>query len=247
MAVYTIADLHLSGSVNKPMDIFGYKWQDHAQKIERAWTRLVTDADTVVIPGDISWGIDLDEAMVDLLWIDRLPGKKIISKGNHDYWWSTVTKMKRAFEEHGITTIDFLHNNAFSADGLIICGTRGWYSEEKQQAKETTDYRKIVTREAARLETSLAAAKKLAEGTDAPAPIVFLHFPAVFNSFICRELIDVMHKYGVRRCYFGHIHGTYTVPAHTDFEGIRFSLISADFLDFVPYLVRPPQQNGADL
>ena len=237
MSLFTMADLHLSTTTDKPMDIFGSRWQDYMEKIEKRWRAIVSDEDTVVVPGDISWGLTLEEAIGDLKLLDSLPGHKIIGKGNHDFWWSTVTKMKNAFEENGIRTIDFLFNNAYNAEEYTICGTRGWYVEEKLQAtKFDTDYDKIVAREVSRLRTSLDAGKKIADGREL---LVFFHFPPVFRGFICREIIDVLHEYGVKNCYFGHIHGLYSIPRSQEFEGIRMTMISADSLDFTPMIVMP--------
>ena len=237
MALYTIADLHLSSVTDKPMDIFGARWTEHTKKIIDRWSALVTDSDTVVIPGDVSWGMTLLEAAEDFKIIDALPGKKIISKGNHDYWWTTVAKMKRFLDDIGVTTVDFLFNNAFLMPDCVICGSRGWYIEEKLQATpDPTDYEKIVNRECMRLETSLLAGKSLS-GDKALPMVVFLHFPPVFGDFVCRPLIDVMKKYGVEKCYYGHIHGNYYVPHATVYDGINLSIISADYLNFTPQRV----------
>ena len=238
MSLFSIADLHLSLTVDKPMDKFGSRWQGYTEKIEKRWKSVVTDADTVIIPGDISWGIDLNEALADLKFIDALPGKKIIGKGNHDYWWSTVTKMKAFFEEHGITTIDFLFNNALETPEAIIAGTRGWYVEEKLQVTETADYDKIVSRENQRLEMSLREAVKLRGESDKPI-LVYFHFPPVFKHFRCNEFIETMKKYGIKNCYFGHIHSNYTIPRTVETDGILMTMISADFLDFVPMITFP--------
>jgi len=237
MSLFAMADLHFSTTTDKPMDIFGSRWQSYMTKIVDRWRAVVTDEDTVVIPGDISWALSLEEAIGDLKLLDSLPGKKIIGKGNHDFWWSTVTKMKKAFEENGIKTIDFLFNTAYNAEEYTVCGTRGWYVEEKLQAtKFDTDYDKIVAREVARLRASLEAGKKMADGRQL---LVFFHFPPVFRGFICREIVDVLHEYGVTNCYFGHIHGLYSIPRSMEFEGITMSMISADFLDFTPMIIMP--------
>lgn len=237
MSLFTMADLHLSTTTDKPMDIFGSRWQAHMEKIEKRWRAVVTDEDTVVIPGDISWALSLEESIGDLKLLDSLPGRKIIGKGNHDFWWSTVTKMKKMFAENGITTIDFLFNNAYNAEEYTVCGTRGWYVEEKMQAtKFDTDYEKIVAREVSRLRTSLEEGKRIADGRTL---LVFFHFPPVFRGFLCREIVDVLHEHGIKNCYFGHIHSLYTVPRTIEFEGIKMSLISADFLDFTPMIVMP--------
>ena len=236
MALYSIADLHLSHGVNKPMDKFGNRWTGHTEKIKAKWSRLVTGSDTVVIPGDISWAMDLTEAADDLLFIDSLPGKKIISRGNHDYWWSTVTKMKSFLGELGISSIDFLQNNAFFVEDAIIAGSRGWYIEQKfQNTQSPTDYKKIVERECVRLELSLDSAEKLrANHHDSPL-LVYLHFPPVFGDFVCQPIVDVMKNHTVKNCFFGHIHGKYSIPQSTVYEGVKMTLISADFLDFIPY------------
>lgn len=239
MSIYSIADLHLSGSVEKPMDIFGYRWRGHTEKIKTRWCNIVNDDDTVIVPGDISWALTMDEALTDLKFIDELPGRKILGKGNHDFWWTTVTKMKTILNENGITTIDFLYNNAFEIEDYIICGSRGWYVEERlQNTKDNVDYEKIVKREASRIELSLAEGDNIRNGREIPK-LVYLHFPPVFNSFICREIIDVLKKFNVRNCYFGHIHGTYNLPRSFVFEDISFTMISADFLDFVPMITMP--------
>lgn len=238
MSLFSIADLHLSLTVDKPMDKFGSRWQDYTQKLKKRWEAVVTDDDTVIVPGDISWGIDLNEALADLKFIDSLPGKKIIGKGNHDYWWSTVTKMKAFFEENDITTIDFLYNNAHETPDAIIAGTRGWYVEEKLQVTENADYDKIVARENARLEMSLKEAVKLRGDSDKPI-LVYFHFPPVFKSFRCNEFIETMKKYGIKNCYFGHIHSNYLIPRTVETEGIQMTIISADYLDFVPMITNP--------
>ncbi len=235
MALYTIADLHLSSGVDKPMSKFGSRWNDHTEKLRSRWSALVTDNDTVVIPGDISWGMTLDEAADDFRFIESLPGRKIIGKGNHDYWWTTDAKMTNFLSKIGVFSIKFLRNNAFLADDLVVCGTRGWYIEEKlQDSKLETDYAKIVSRECARLELSLSAGAQLK--CDFP-PIVYLHFPPVFGDFICRPLIDVMKSHGVDKCYYGHIHGKYNIPQTSEYDGIKMSLISADYLNFTPQRV----------
>lgn len=234
MALYTIADLHLSLGENtdKPMEVFGAKWQDHAEKIKTRWTSLVSDADTVIIPGDISWALKLEDSLADFLFIESLPGKKIISKGNHDFWWSTQNKIKGFFSSNKIESIDILYNNAYVTDDTIICGTRGWYNESSA-APRPCDYEKISARECGRLERSLEAGIKLAEGRDYPIA-VFTHFPPVWKEFAFDELVSVMEKYGVKKCYYGHIHGIYNCPAVSEYRSIRFELISADFIDFTP-------------
>lgn len=233
MSLFALSDTHLSLYNDKPMDIFGNRWQNYAEKLDKGWKAVVTDRDTVIIAGDVSWGISLEEAKQDLLYIDSLPGKKIISKGNHDYWWSTAAKIDTFFKENNITTIKTLHNNAFVVNDTTVCGTRGWFSEEKNAPKDA-DYTKIVAREAGRLELSIKEGLKLSESNEICA---FLHFPPVYNDYVCREILDVLHKYNVKRVFYGHIHGVYNIRPTFDFEDIAFSITSADYLNFVPALV----------
>ena len=236
MSLYAISDLHLSTNENtgKSMEVFGPRWKDYVCKLERNWRAVVTDNDTVVIPGDISWAMTMEEAAHDIRFIEALPGKKIISKGNHDFWWTTMSKMNNFFEQNNISTISILHNNAIEADGFIICGTRGWFNDESQQnTVGEVDYQKIVNREAMRLRMSLDEGVKLKGERDTEI-LVFLHFPPVFGDFMCRELIDVLKEYGIKRCFFGHIHGNYYMNRVTEFEGIRFTMIASDYLNFAP-------------
>lgn len=240
MAIYTIADTHLSGSVPKSMEKFGRRWTGYADKIERRWRALLTDADTVVIPGDVSWAMTLSEAAADFRFLASLPGKKLIGKGNHDFWWSTVTKMQKFLAENEIQTIDFLYNNAYDAGSAILCGTRGWFLDETQQNTVTpVDYDKLVHRETLRLALCLQEAKRLQDNryfcTQSRPPIhVFLHFPPLFGAFRVDAFMDLFHAYGIEDVWFGHIHGNYSLPATTEEDGIRYHLISADFLDFYP-------------
>ena len=240
MSLYVLADLHLSGTVNKSMEVFGPRWSGYTEKIARSWSAVVTDEDTVVIPGDISWGMTLEEAEVDLRFIDALPGRKLLGKGNHDFWWATAAKMKGFFAERGLSTLDILYNNAHRLDDCIVCGTRGWFNDEKQQnTAYPTDYQKIVNREVQRLGLSLDAAAALRAETPALPTLVFLHFPPVWGSFVCREIVDMLHAHGVRKCYFGHIHGAYAAPRCTNFEGIDMVLCAADYLKFAPMPIFP--------
>lgn len=240
MALYSISDLHLSLSVPKPMDVFGHRWQGYTEKIEKAWRAVVTENDTVVIPGDISWAMRLPEALEDFKFIASLPGKKLLGKGNHDYWWTTLTKMRDFLSENGIEGIDFLFNNAYVTQGHIVCGTRGWFTEERLQNIKASDYELVSAREALRLKASLDAAKALSETPDGKGlPIVvYLHFPAVFEDFANEKFVSLMREYGVSECLFGHIHGKYNVPSSFEYGGIKMRLISADFLNFTPLLTK---------
>ena len=237
MSLYTIADLHLStlDSTNKSMEVFGSRWDSYMKRIEANWQRLVTEEDTVVIPGDISWALSLDEATSDLKLLDSLPGKKILGKGNHDFWWCTMKKHREHFEKHGITTISFLFNNAHEVEDFIVAGTRGWFYDEKASANlpNKTDFDKLTAREELRLEASLKAASLLRD-TSGKEIVVFMHFPPVWSGEVCEGLIEILKKYGIKRVFFGHIHGNYTVQPSFEYEGITFSLISADYLGFIP-------------
>lgn len=238
MSLFVMADLHLSNSTNKPMDIFGSRWTDYMNKIKKNWCAIVNDDDTVIVPGDISWAIDYDEAYLDFKFIDELPGKKLLGKGNHDYWWGTMSKNRAFLKQNGFETINFLFNNAYKVEEYIVCGTRGWYVDEKLQAPSTdAEYEKIVAREASRLKMSLDEAVKLRENDE--QILVFFHFPPVFNSFVCDEIIDILLEYNIKNCYFGHIHGIYSIPRTISYKGIDFSLISSDYSNFIPMIIMP--------
>lgn len=240
MSLYTIADLHLStfDETNKSMEVFGKSWADYMLRIENNWRRLITDEDTVVIPGDVSWALSLDEAESDLRFLDSLPGKKIIGKGNHDFWWSTMRKHEAFFEKIGIKSISFLFNNSHETDGFIIAGTRGWYNDEDAvNAPDNTDFEKLTNRENLRLRTSLKAARLLQEASPEKEIIVFMHFPPFWNGKASDGLIAALKEYGIKRVYFGHIHGNYTVPPHFIYDGIDMHIISADYLKFIPKII----------
>lgn len=239
MAVWVIADLHLAHSVNKPMDRFGSRWRGHTEKLTKRWSALVGEDDTVVIPGDISWGMNMAEAEADLRFIDALPGKKkLLGRGNHDYWWTSASKLKTFFASSGIKTLDLLHNNAHLAEDVIVVGSRGWYIEPRlQNTPMPTDYEKLVARECLRLGISFDEGERLREEAPEARTAVFLHFPPVFGDFVCRPIVEVLKQRGARDCYFGHIHGVYDIPSVFEYEGINMHLISADMLDFYPALV----------
>ena len=238
MAVYVMSDLHLSTNqkTNKSMEVFGSRWKNYMERIENNWRRLVEPTDTVVVPGDISWAMTLEEAADDFAYLDALPGTKIISKGNHDYWWATQTKAYAFFEKNGYHSIRLLHNNAFAVENFLICGSRGWFSDENVGTiPQGTDYHKIVSREAIRLRISLTEAQKMnSEGEEPREKLVFLHFPPVFREFCCREILDVLKEFDVQRCFYGHIHGVYDIPGAFVQDGIQFIMVSADYRDFTP-------------
>ena len=223
MALYAIGDLHLSLTANKSMEVFGESLHNYVNRIEASLSALTAE-DTLLLAGDTSWGIDMAEAEADFRFLDRFPAKKLLLKGNHDYWWSTVNKMNGFFAEKGMNSFDFLHNNCHFYGDYALCGTRGWFQEENQKPPDA----KVLNREVMRLETSLRAAGE--------RPILcFLHYPPLYQGYECPEILALLKKYRVRSCFYGHLHGP---VIRRRFEGERdgtsFSLISADYLGFVP-------------
>ena len=239
MAVFVIADLHLDTKTNqKSMEVFGNRWLGYVDKIQKNWNRVVGDEDTVIIPGDISWALSLEDATEDLKFIDSLNGKKIIMKGNHDFWWSTVSKLEKFFAEHKINSIKILNNNALEVEDYIIAGSRGWFTDKSIQDSTDVevDYDKIINRETIRLKMSLDSAKKIKESTNKEI-LVFFHFPPVWGDFCCERIIDLLREYDIKRCFFGHIHGNYSVSDSFLYDNIKFQMISADFVDFIPRII----------
>ncbi len=245
--LYVLSDTHLSISDNKPMDIFGSRWSGYTEKLRTNWNRVVAPDDTVVIAGDISWAMSYTGATEDLRFIENLNGQKIIGRGNHDYWWASMKKLNAHCEACGFKTLRFLYNNAYEVEDFILCGSRGWYIDESnRKMPQDSDYQKIVAREAIRLELSLTEAVALRDKVKAETGVkkeilVFLHFPPDFRGYVCSEIVAVLKKYAVRRCYFGHIHGVYDVPISGISDGIRYTLTSADFLNFCPLPILPDE------
>ena len=228
MSLYAIGDLHLSSSVNKPMDVFGSAWENYTSRIIEGFSTL-GENDTTVLCGDLSWGMDLAQSLDDFKLIDSFPGKKIILKGNHDYWWNTVSKMKGFFESNGITSIDFLNNNCFEyGESAAVCGTRGWFYEEETGSEHD---KKIMNRELMRLEASLKAAGEREK-------YVFLHYPPKFGSYTCVEILALFRKYGVKCCCAGHIHGkSLKYVFEGEYDGVYHKMVSADYVSFQPQLI----------
>ena len=225
MALYAIGDLHLSLGCDKPMDIFGGGWNNYVEKIKAGFSTLDYD-DVCVLCGDSSWGMSFEESLEDFKFISELPGKKIILKGNHDYWWNTVSKLTAFFSENNIENIEILNNNCFLYENAAICGTRGWMTEGEIDTEHNA---KIMAREAGRLRASLQAAGK------AEIKLCFLHYPPRFNNLVCDDLVTAMNDYGVKNCWYGHVHGQgHRLAVRGEVEGIVYEMISADFLDFVP-------------
>lgn len=224
MSLYAIGDLHLSLGTDKPMDIFG-GWDNYVEKLEINWRKLIEPDDTVVLVGDTSWAMSLEGAKKDFKFVNDLPGEKIIIKGNHDYWWTTKNKMENFFNDNCFNTLKILNNNHYKYEHFGICGTRGWINETSVEADK-----KILLREAGRLEASICSAEK--EKLD---PIVFLHYPPLYGQSYNYEILDVLIKHKISDCYYGHIHGkgcAYAINGQRD--NINYKLISSDFVQFVP-------------
>ncbi len=220
--IHTIGDLHLSFGCNKPMNIFN-GWRDYEQKLEASWRQQVGPDDTVILCGDLSWGMSLEESLPDFKFIEGLPGKKIILKGNHDYWWNTVSKMNAFFEANGLQSMRFLHNNAFPVENIAIAGTRGWFYD-----LDETEDKKVLLREAGRLKASLETAMKT--GLE---PVVFLHYPPIYGDYYCEEMLEVLAAFPVCRCFYGHIHAAGCARAFQgEYNGVEYRLVSADFMEF---------------
>jgi len=228
LALYAIGDLHLSHGIDKPMDVFGGKWVDYMDKLTQGF-KVLSEDDLCVMCGDISWGISLEESLEDFRYIENLPGKKILIKGNHDYWWTTVSKMKEFFEKNELKSIDILHNNSFNYDDVAICGTRGWLSDDKLTAQQNA---KITARELIRLRASLEAAK------DASKILCFLHYPPRLGNIICDDVISLLNEFGVKDCYYGHLHSEgHRLATRGVHDGINYEIISADYINFTPQRV----------
>lgn len=241
MAIYTIADLHLSiAHPEKTMGVFGEEWNRYEEKLEQKWRAIVEERDTVIIPGDISWANSLSDSVLDFAFLNALPGQKYIGKGNHDFWWSTANKVNIFWEEHGFGSLHMLYNNAFLIEGRIICGTRGWFFDEKaQRTVSETDFEKLCNREYIRLRHSLEEGVKLQNEYGSELPLyVFLHFPPIWGSDRCENLLSLLEEYRVMRCYYGHIHGFYKTPTVRRYGEIPLELVASDHLDFCPLLVR---------
>lgn len=228
MALYAIGDLHLCLGAPKPMDVFGGAWVGYMDKL-REGLKVITPEDTTVLLGDLSWALDLNSAKADFEWICRhIPGKKIILKGNHDYWWSTAAKFQKFCQENGFEDLHLLNNNFFEYGDWAICGTRGWFFEEERSGQHDE---KVFKRELIRLEASLKAAGERNK-------MVFLHYPPRYKGYICQEILDLLEKYQVRRCYYGHLHSaSHKLAVEGTWDSVEFKLVSADYLRFCPCCV----------
>ena len=224
MALYAIGDTHLSLASNKPMDVFGGGWEGYVDKL-RAGFAAVQPEDTVVLCGDLSWGMSLEEARADFAFLDALPGRKLLLKGNHDYWWTTAAKMNRFFAENGFSTLNILHNNCYMYGEYALCGTRGWFYEE-------TGDQKVFKRELIRLEASLQAAGEREK-------LCFLHYPPRYQGYLCQEIVELLERYQVRECYYGHLHGpSHRLAREGRFGTVDYHLVAADYIGFRPKKIR---------
>ncbi len=229
MALYAIGDLHLCLGADKPMDIFGGAWVGYMDKLKEGLS-VIQPEDTTVLLGDLSWALDLADARADFDFISTIPGRKIILKGNHDYWWSTASKFYRFCEENGFSDQWILHNNHYTYENFAICGTRGWFFEEEKSSQQDE---KVFRRELQRLEVSLQSAGALPK-------LVFLHYPPRYKGYACPEILELLQRYGVSRCFYGHLHGPSIGLAQQGvWDGVDFRLVSADALDFCPLKVIP--------
>ncbi|MBR5975468.1 MAG: metallophosphoesterase [Clostridiales bacterium] len=256
MSIFAIADLHLSFSTDKPMDVFGPSWAEHATRLEENWRSKIKAEDTILIPGDISWGISLDEALADLQFIESLPGTKILSKGNHDLWWGTTKKFEDFLSAHGLTSMKILKNNGFVVENTLIAGSRGWLLPENPESKQEDE--KIYQREVGRLERSLQDSIRMFEqmsasgnescdgdsgdGEEAKQPmrrIAMLHYPPIYDPEHDNGFTHALEKYGVDLCLYGHLHGRAHARAFNGVRnGVEYRLVAGDYLRFDPYLVQ---------
>ncbi len=229
MAIYTIADLHISFGEDKPMSIFGENWEGHAEKIKNNWIAKVKPEDTIVLPGDFSWSMYLENTYKDFEYLNSLPGHKLLLKVNNDYWWTTLKNMKNYLKENDFENIDFIYNNSFLVEDKILTGTRGWNLLESENSS------KMINRESIRLKLSIEdGIKKYGAGKEV---IVFMHYPPITQSSICNnqfmDFIEIMKQYKVKRCYYGHLHGkSHQDAIEGNFQGIDFKLVSSDYLNF---------------
>ena len=207
------------------MDIFR-GWENHEEKIKNNWCRIVKETDTVILPGDLSWGLKIEETKADFAFLNNLPGKKILLKGNHDLWWGTAKKMREFLAENNFSKSDFVFNNCIVAENFAVCGTRGWFFDGGED-------KKVLLREAGRLEMSIKEALKT--GLE---PLVFLHYPPVFGGQVCEEIFSVLKKYDIKKVYYGHVHGAGKAGIVNEYDGIMLKLVSCDSIDFTPFCIK---------
>lgn len=227
MALYAIGDLHLCLGAPKPMDVFGGAWVGYMDKLKEGMS-VLKEEDTLVLLGDLSWALDLNGAKADFAWIQEIPGRKIILKGNHDYWWSTAAKFRKFCEENDFSNMELLNNNCFFYEDWALCGTRGWFFEEERSGQHDE---KVFRRELMRLEASLKAAGDREK-------LVFLHYPPRYRGYTCPEILQLLEKYSVRRCFYGHLHGaSHCLAIEGVWNGVDYRLLASDYLGFRPFQV----------
>jgi len=215
MSIFAIGDLHLDVNNEKPMNIFGSNWDNHEKKIKKDWLEKVKENDLVILPGDLSWASTLEEAYSAFEYLEKLPGKKLLLKGNHDYWWNSLKKMNEFLYNNNFSSIHFLYNNSFLYDEYIIAGTRGW----------TQDDEKIINREKIRLELSIQDGIKK-YGTEKKL-IIVMHYPPI------GEFINIIEKYNAKIAIYGHLHGLENEPIINCKVPVK--LVSSDYLNFTLY------------
>lgn len=246
MALFVLADTHLGSGIDKSMDLFGPRWENHAARLSAAWQATVGDDDTVLVPGDISWALKLEEAIPDLKTLNDLPGRKILLRGNHDYWWQSLKQIAEVFEREGFDTLSVLQNDAvyLPEENTVICGSRGWLQPGDKQA--TGHDKKIYHREVNRLRLSLDAARKLKKDFPGARLIAMLHYPPFGPDRQPSEVTRLLTDYGVERAYYGHVHHVGTPYAVTEWplDGVRYTLIAADHLNFKPYLIPQKEEDA---
>ncbi len=227
MSLYVLSDLHLAYGAHKPMDIFGGRWEGYQEKLAES-LKVLKQEDTLVVPGDFCWALDLEQAKADFAFLAQFPGRKLFVKGNHDYWWTTVSKFTKFCEENDFQDMYLLHNTCFTYEDIALCGTRGWFFEEDRQG---THDEKVFRRELIRLETSLQAAGDKVK-------YCFLHYPPLYKGYTCPEILSMLQRYGVRHCYYGHLHGdSHKLALEGEHMGVAYTLVSADRVDFKPVLL----------
>ncbi len=230
MAIFALADLHLSFGADKPMDVFGEKWKNYTEKIKENWQSIVSDDDLVIIPGDVSWATYLSEAYEDFKFINDLPGRKVIIKGNHDYWWTTLKKMQEFLDTNGFDTITILNNTAIAYEDAAICGTRGWSVQDNNDE----DDERIIDREKKRLILTLEEALKLKK----KRLIVGIHYPPFDRHGEENGFLEIMRNYGVDICVYGHLHSyAHKNAVEGNLNGVELRLVAGDFVDFCPVVL----------
>lgn len=227
MALYALGDLHLAFGADKPMDVFGGRWSGYTEKL-REGLSVLTAEDTLAIPGDLCWALSLEEAEADFAFLESFPGRKLLVKGNHDYWWNTASKFSNFCQAKGFEHLHLLHNNCHFYGELALCGTRGWFFEEE---KEGTHDEKVFRRELIRLEASLQAAGDREK-------VCFLHYPPLYRGYTCPEILELLRRYEVKACYYGHLHGdSHKLAMEGVYDGTEFVLVAADYVNFVPHKI----------